>query len=337
MANIFTIKIGNPVLSNSPLLDGELGFHLTNNTLYIGSLNGTVPIGGAGAFVPWENADTDKTLTLGSLNLAKPLAIESGGTGVTDLDLSKYLTEVDWSEVGFTENNGNWSLSISNLTVDGEIAATQNWVKQQGFITSAPTIDLSNYYNKTEANDTFVNVSGDTMTGKLLLSETPNLYFKNDSNYSAGEIYCGSYNQLGLIAKGSSEKRELRINSQNSNSDNNSALELIINDSSFFKVYHSGWAGRMSIPRIDLTEGYMYFFPTGSSQEVARLGLYTNSKQFFIGIKDATTGYHECFQFDKLDNSISSNQYYNFYTTKNIIYSSSQPTGSNGMIWLKPA
>lgn len=328
MANIFTIKVGSPNLLNSPLLDGELGFHLTNNTLYIGSSSGTVPIGGAGAFVSWENTDTDKTLTLGSLNLVSaPLGVESGGTGttdlstltfvtsqITDLDLSKYLTEVDWSEVGFSKNGESWSLNVNSLTINNQNVATETFVNTA--ISKIPSVDLGNYYDKNTANNTFVDVSGDTMTGTLLLSKSPNLYFRNKDNSNSGEIYCGSFGQLGLIAKGNNEnRRELRINSHSSNTNNNSALELIINNSSY-KVYHTGWPGNLQL-YARATSGSNY-------RSIQILSPDTS------GVSDRNALQYQTYW--------GSPYTFTIYHSYNIIYSENEPTQDvfNGMIWLKP-
>ena len=328
MANIFTIKIGSPDLLNSPLLDGELGFHLTNNTLYIGSSNGTVPIGGAGAFVPWENADTDKTLTLGSLNLVStPLAVESGGTGTTDLstltfvasqitDLNSqgFLKRENLEEVGFSESEGVWSLDISGLKMGGVEVATQSWVESKGYLTSAP--DLTNYYTKKEADDTFINVNGDTMTGTLLLSESPNLYFRSKNNSNSGEIYCGSLGELGFIAKGDNEnKRELRINSHSSNTNNSSALELIINNSNY-KVYHTGWSGDLEL----------YARATSNSNYRSIKILNTDAS----GVSDRNALQYQTYW--------GSPYTFTIYHSFNIVYSENEPTQDvfNGMIWLKP-
>lgn len=334
MANIFTIKIGSPNLANSPLLEGELGFHIDNNTLYIGHSNGNAaPVGGTGAFVPWNNADESKTLFLGSLTLKNPLATEYGGTGVTDLekltfsvnqitDLSSqgFLKKESLEEVGFTEENGNWSLDINNLKIGGEDVATQNWVEGKGYLTSVPevNVDLTNYYTKTDADDAFVNVEGDTMKGTLLFSENPNLYFRNKNNSNSGEIYCGSFGQLGLIAKGNNEnRRELRINSHSLNTNNNSALELIINNSSY-KVYHTGWPGDLQLYARATSSGSYY-------RSIQILGPNTN------GVSDRNALRYQTYW--------GSPYTFTIYHSNNIIYSESEPTQDvfNGMIWLKPA
>ena len=334
MANIFTIKVGSPNLLNSPLLDGELGFHLTNNTLYIGSSNGTVPIGGAGAFVPWENTDTDKTLTLGSLNLVStPLAIESGGTGTTDLstltfvtsqitDLNEqgFLKNENLKEIGFSEDEEIWSLDIGSLKMGGAEVATQSWVEGKGYLTSVPevSVDLSDYYNIKQADDAFVNVEGDeTMKGTLLLSESPYLYFKNKNNSNSGEIYCGNSGQLGIIAKGNNgDKRELRINSQLSNNENSSALELIIN-TSFYQVYHTGWSGDLQL----------YARATSGSNYRSIQILSPNTS----GVSDRNALQYQTYW--------GSPYTFTIYHSFNIVYSENEPTQDvfNGMIWLKPA
>lgn len=327
MANIFTIKVGSPNLLNSPLLEGELGFHVNNNTLYIGHSNGSVPVGGAGAFVSWGNTDTDKTLNLGSLNLATPLAVESGGTGttdlstltfvksqITDLDLSNYLTEVDWSEVGFSKDGENWSLNINSLTINNQNVATEAFVNAA--ISKIPSVDLGNYYDKETANNTFVDVKGDTMTGTLLLSESPNLYFRSKNNSNSGEIYCGSLGQLGFIAKGNNEnKRELRINSHSLNTNNSSALELIINNSNY-KVYHTGWSGDLQL----------YARATSNSNYRSIKILNTDAS----GVSDRNALQYQTYWGVPYTFTI--------YHSFNIVYSENEPTQDvfNGMIWLKP-
>ena len=328
MANIFTIKIGSPNLLNSPLLDGELGFHLTNNTLYIGSSNGTVPVGGAGAFVPFNE---DKTISVKGLTLTDPLQPEYGGTGTTDLstltfvasqitDLNEqgFLKNENLKEIGFSENEGIWSLDISSLKMGGADVATQSWVEDQGYLTSVPevNVDLTNYYTKKDADDTFVDVSGDTMTGTLLLSDSPNLYFRNKNDSNSGEIYCGSFGQLGLIAKGNNEnRRELRINSHSLNTNNNSALELIINNSSY-KVYHTGWSGDLQL-YARATSGSNY-------RSIQILNPDTS------GVSDRNALQYQTYWGTPYTFTI--------YHSYNIVYSENEPTQDvfNGMIWLKP-
>lgn len=329
MANIFTIKVGSPNLLNSPLLDGELGFHLTNNTLYIGSSSGSVPIGGAGAFVPFNE---DKTISVKGLTLTDPLQPEYGGTGTTDLstltfvtsqitDLNEqgFLKNENLEDIGFSENEGIWSLDIGDLKMGGLEVATKSWVEGKGYLTSVPEVDvnLTNYYTKTETDNAFVNVNGDTMTGTLLLSESPNLYFKNKNDSNSGEIYCGSFGQLGLIAKGGNEnRRELRINSHSSNTNNNSALELIINNSSY-KVYHTGWPGDLQL-YARATSGSNY-------RSIQILNPDTS------GVSDRNALQYQTYW--------GSPYTFTIYHSYNIIYSENEPTQDvfNGMIWLKPA
>ena len=182
MANIFTIKVGSPNLLNSPLLDGELGFHLTNNTLYIGSSSGAVPIGGAGAFVPFNE---DKTISVKGLTLTDPLQPEYGGTGTTDLstltfvtnqitDLNEqgFLKKENLEDIGFSENEGIWGLDIDSLKMGGAEVATRNWVDGKGYLTSVPEVDLSNYYTTTQI---------DSMLDKYLKQDTNNPYIQKNT------------------------------------------------------------------------------------------------------------------------------------------------------------
>lgn len=323
MANIFTIKIGNP--STLSLYEGELGFHTDTNTLYIGTNNSVTPIGGEGAFVK----NGAEFVEIGNLTLTNALPESSGGTGVTklsdltftkdqitDLDLSNYLTEVNWSEVGFEKEGENWSLDINTLKKNGKDVATEDWVKD--LINSEPSIDLSDYFTKNDAKETFVNVEGDTMTGTLLLSDSPYLYFRNKNNSNSGEIYCGSFGQLGLIAKGNNEnRRELRINSHSLNTNNNSALELIINNSSY-KVYHTGWPGDLQLYARATSSGSYY-------RSIQILGPNTN------GVSDRNALRYQTYW--------GSPYTFTIYHSHNVIYSESEPTQDvfNGMIWLKPA
>lgn len=50
----------------------------------------------------------------------------------------------------------------------------------------------------------------------------------------------------------------------------------------------------------------------------------------------ATTHYYECYSFPAPASGLTANKFYTVYSEKNIIYSSSQPTGVKGAIWLKP-
>lgn len=277
MANIFTIKIGSPDnMSNSPLLEGELGFHIKNNTLYIGNPNGMISVGGAGAFVPWNNADENKTLFLSSLTLKNPLAIECGGTGVTklsdltftkdqiiDLDLSNYLTEVNWSEVGFEKNGEDWSLDISSLKIDGKDVATQEWVGDQGYLTSVPEVNLNNY----------LPLTGGTITNSLTiqnqlfltndLTHTVNsgavrhLFSSTDNADNLGQIYYyGSSSFFGFQvtnARGTNgaNARIMYLCSEKDQSSLNNFIRINnITDGTnhYYDVYHSGWSGTMSFP-----------------------------------------------------------------------------------------
>lgn len=328
MANIFTIKVGSPNLLNSPLLDGELGFHLTNNTLYIGSSSGAVPIGGAGAFVPFNE---DKTISIKGLTLTDPLQPEYGGTGttdlstltfvtsqITDLDLSKYLTKVNWNEVGFTENDGKWSLNVNNLTINSLPVATEAFVNNA--IDKIPSVDLQNYYTKTEVNNNFLKLDGTTkMTGNLTFSNSNqnySIYFKNSTGDPSGYLTSSNYS-ISLRTDGN-WYTGITLNGNRNSVSINDAIKLNDGKSgNSYSIYHSGWEGNLSL----------YARSTSSSnyRSIQILGP-DNS-----GISDRNALRYQTYW--------GSSSTFTIYHSFNIVYSESQPTQDvfNGMIWLKPA
>ena len=63
-----------------------------------------------------------------------------------------------------------------------------------------------------------------------------------------------------------------------------------------------------------------------------QLGFYL----YGADLDTASTRYFEGYVLPAPATGLTSNKSYTIYSTKNIVYSSSQPTGSTGMIWLKP-
>ena len=357
MANIFTIKIGSPNLLNSPLLDGELGFHLTNNTLYIGSSNGTVPIGGAGAFVPFNE---DKTISVKGLTLTDPLQPEYGGTGTTDLgtlafvtsqitDLNEqgFLKNENLKEIGFSENEGIWSLDIGSLTMGGEEVATQSWVE------GLTSVVLKNYLpltggtitnSLTVQNQLFLT---NDLTHNVNSGAVRHLFSSKDNTDNSGQIYYyGSSSFFGFQvanARGTNgaNARIMYICSEKDQSSLNNFIRInnITNGTNhYYDVYHSGWNGDIPFPNgitLGSTDNTQYNTPriyNGGSY--VDLRSYRGDSTSWRGLRiNGKSNDNDVFGLEYFINGYSNL----VYTTKSIIYSSNEPSGSNGMIWLKPA
>lgn len=96
MSNILLIKrrlIGSPAGTTIPTLtNGELAFNEINNTLYYGGQNSTLAIGGSGAFVTVDTAQTvagaktfTNTTTLSSVTFSSDSTINLGNNKITSL------------------------------------------------------------------------------------------------------------------------------------------------------------------------------------------------------------------------------------------------------------
>lgn len=155
--------------------------------------------------------------------------------------------------------DGSAAKSI-NITASSVGAAAASHNHSWSNITSGKPTTLSGYgitdaYTKTDSDNRYVNVSGDTMTGALTLNGQQSngfngvgLIFKNNS----GRIGTDSSNGLGIYAGG---KVYLRPNSK----DSNSGLGVVISSDSITyndnKVWHAGNDGSGSGLDADLLDG----------------------------------------------------------------------------------
>lgn len=87
-------------------------------------------------------------------------------------------------------------INKSHLTTALSGYATETWVTNKNYAVKSTTLagyGITDAYTKTESNNTFVNVSGDTMTGSLFINSSstyPALTLKN-TGYGANKVYLG--------------------------------------------------------------------------------------------------------------------------------------------------
>jgi len=155
---------------------------------------------GIGTTSPSQKLDVNGSINISGTNAA---LIFPDGTNMTTK-----ATGISWAEVingttmlqstwntNYTANNDKW-LNTTNNTYHAynSTGLIQDW-NSSGLIINWSQ-DLSNYFNKTESIDTFVNISGDTMTGDL------NMSANNINNIS--DIY---FNLENCVTDGTSEGR----------------------------------------------------------------------------------------------------------------------------------
>lgn len=109
--------------------------------------------------------------------------IVSGGN-YSYIDFNQANAEVDYNvrlianvESGFTEFQWGGAGADKTLNVAGtlkqagQLVATQDWVAGRGYLTSLPSHNHDDrYYTEAEADNRFVNASGDTMSGALTVN-----------------------------------------------------------------------------------------------------------------------------------------------------------------------
>ena len=89
-----------------------------------------------------------------------------------------WLDSTNGGGVAFSDKSGQTSMQIDGYFYQNEgrylVLDTNNY---------SSYLD-SRYYTESEADNRFVNVNGDTMTGTLIMSATNKIYFPNDGNYT---------------------------------------------------------------------------------------------------------------------------------------------------------
>ena len=89
-----------------------------------------------------------------------------------------WLDSANGGGVAFSDKSGQTSMQIDGYFYQNEgrylVLDTNNY---------SSYLD-SRYYTESEADNRFVNVAGDTMTGTLIMSATNKIYFPNDGNYT---------------------------------------------------------------------------------------------------------------------------------------------------------
>lgn len=94
--------------------------------------------------------------------------------------------------------------------------------------------------------------------------------------------------------------------------------------------------------QVNGTNDYPTYYFKANSQSSAGAMIQTgstNSLGFFLYNKEfdgKSTRYYEGYSFSEPASGLTSNKSYTIYSTKNIVYSSTQPTAEVGKIWLKP-
>ena len=126
--------------------------------------------------------------------------------------------------------------------------ATQTWVNQQGFLKSSA---LSGYLTQTTADSLYVNVSGDTMTGRLTISTSDNkqLYLNGTSQAQIAFLVNGT--TQSLVGYSSTSGAFLQIGSHwiNMRSDGTACVD------NQYTIWHSGNDGSGSGIDADLLDG----------------------------------------------------------------------------------
>ena len=125
----------------------------------------------------------------------------SGGSGGGGIDV-----EVLWEILGGT---GTQQINVTHLTNALSGYATESWVTSQNYLTSVnwsqilnkPTTlggyDIIDAYTRTESDNRFVNVSGDTMTGDLSTKRLTSTDLFIDTGDATLKIYSGYNPNVG--------------------------------------------------------------------------------------------------------------------------------------------
>lgn len=137
-------------------------------------------------------------------------------------DASNYTTILKWYKNGASRNTYDPSIGQHNTGGDGNGSicilpyptATSPWNGTVGLFISKGVLKLDgksialaeNYYTKTESDERYVNVTGDTMTGPLIvkaaITAAGGFYHNSVNSNSYVLLAGGSYKGLGDFAKG---------------------------------------------------------------------------------------------------------------------------------------
>lgn len=165
---------GHSVYTNGQLLIGnELG-SLSKATLTAGT---GIAVNNASGSVEIVNTDLGSAQNIFKNVKNQAQTVEFSASSNNDSIVFVAGTGLD---VAFNDSNNSVTYSHSDTssatsTANTDAAVIQNIdLDQFGHVTATATVDLDNrYYTKTQADDRYVNVTGDTMTGFLTLHAEP--------------------------------------------------------------------------------------------------------------------------------------------------------------------
>lgn len=107
--------------------------------------------------------------------------ITFGSTGLSGAPTNGWFVALNPSDQFIISPNNSSDTAGLTLNTGGDVKWRNNTLLHTGNYSS--TLD-SRYYTETEADNRFINVTGDTMTGTLIMAATNKIYFPNDGNYT---------------------------------------------------------------------------------------------------------------------------------------------------------
>lgn len=249
-------------------------------------------------------------LTLQNTYGANLAMLYSNGTtgGYSSAVLRVYSSATEYSTFNFG-NDGK--LSCGSLTL-----ATALPVSSGGTGSTTAAGALSNLGG--------LSLSGGTITGTLTVNST---FTARDLQTTGGLAYLvnDNSNVYGVLGLGNTNYSDF---TEISCADDGS---LSVND-----ALHATYF------QVDGTNDWPSLWFKAKSKTKAGVLLQANTNHqlgFYLygaDLDTASTRYYEGYLLPAPATGLTSNKNYTIYSTKNIVYSSSQPTGSTGMIWLKP-
>ena len=250
-------------------------------------------------------------------------------------------------------DNGSYSGLAVNVFSNASTSVQYTFNSDGTFVAPAGIITTGNYVsikNNSYPQLVFSNASGADL-GKVFVSTT-------DGSYAATKIRAYSsasaYYDFEFSSKGTFTAKELQVTD---------GLAYLINYNS-----NTGVLGLKNINYGDFTEisckddGSLYvnnllratMLRVDGSNDLPSLDFKCKSKTnsgvllqassnhgfgiycYGSDLDTATTRYYEEYKFPSPATGLTANKSYTVYSEKNIIYSSSQPAGVKGAIWLKP-
>jgi hypothetical protein len=265
----------------------------------------------------------------------------------------KNSSGTDLGQLYADTSTGAYSDTVLKVCKDASSASYFIFGKNGTFRTDAGITTIGNYIsikNNSYPQFTFINTSGADI-GKVFVSTT-------DGSYAATKIRAYSsasaYYDFQFLGDGTFTAKELQVTD---------GLAYLINYNSNAGVLGLGntnYGGfteisceddgslyvndllRATMLRVDGSSDWPSLYFKCKSKTNSGVLLQASSNHGFgiycygSDLDTATTRYFEGYTFPAPATGLTANKSYTVYSEKNIIYSSSQPTGVKGAIWLKP-